>query len=320
MAYLLHRALGSLALVLAVSALAFVFLDLTPGEFVDDLRVDPQIGTGTIAALREQYGLTDSLPVRYLRWLQGVAAGDFGFSFAYRTPVSSLLWERTANTLLLTFPAIALSWLIALPVGLWSASRPGGLVDRASGATTSALLTLPELLLALLFLLLALRTGWFPAGGMTSAGTAAAGTLAYVRDVAAHAVLPLTALIITTLPALIRHVRASALETAASPAIQAARGHGISERRLAWRHVLPMAAAPLVPLAGLSIATLLSVSMLTEVVLSWPGLGPLVVEALVARDLNVIVAASMLSTLFVVGGNLLADVALAVIDPRVRRQ
>jgi peptide/nickel transport system permease protein len=215
---------------------------------------------------------------------------------------------------------VTIAWLIALPLGIWSAARSGRWASRASDGATSVLLTLPELLVALLFLLVALRTGWFPTGGMTSPGADELGALARLRDLAAHAALPMTALVVATVPMLLRHVRAAAAESYSAPAVAAARGHGIGPVRLALRYVLPMSAAPLVSLAGLSIATLLSVSLLTEVVMSWPGLGPLVVEAMLARDLYVIVAAALLSTLFVLAGNLAADAALVAVDPRIRRQ
>jgi peptide/nickel transport system permease protein len=318
MGYITRRLAYSLCTLLAVSILSFSFLELAPGEFVDDMRVDPTVAPETIEALRRQYGLTESLPVRYVRWLRGAATGDFGYSFAYHTPVSSLIWERARNTLLLTVPALAIGWSIALPIGIWSAARLGGWTDRASDASTSVLLTVPEVLLALLFLLLALRTGWFPTGGMASAGAADLTQVGRVKDAAAHAFLPLTALLASTLPLILRHVRASLIEALEAPAVQAARGHGIPRMRLLYRYALPMAANPLVSLAGLSIASLLSASLLIEVVMSWPGLGPLLLDAIMARDLYLIVAASLFSTLFLVFGNLAADVVLFAVDPRIR--
>jgi peptide/nickel transport system permease protein len=318
MGYITRRLAYSLFTLLTVSILSFSFLELAPGEFVDDMRVDPTVAPETIEALRRQYGLTESLPVRYLRWLRGAAGGDFGYSFAYHTPVSSLIWDRARNTLLLTVPALAIGWLIALPIGIWAASRQGGWTDRASDAGTSALLTVPDVLLALLFLLLALRTGWFPTGGMTSPGAADLNLFGRAKDVAAHAFLPLMALVVSTLPLILRHVRASLIESLEAPAIQAARGHGIPRVRLLYRYALPMASNPLLSLAGLSIASLLSASLLIEVVMSWPGLGPLLLDAIMARDLYLIVAASLFSTLFLVFGNLAADLALFAVDPRIR--
>jgi peptide/nickel transport system permease protein len=167
-------------------------------------------------------------------------------------------------------------------------------------------------------LLFALKSGLFPAGGMFSPGLADGETAGRLGDLAMHAVLPLCAIVLSTLPAILRHVRASAIDAAQAPAVRAARGHGIQGWRLDLRYILTIAANPLVSLAGLSIAALLSASLLIEVVMSWPGLGPLLVEALLARDVHVVLGASMLATVFLVGGNLLADLVLFAVDPRIR--
>jgi peptide/nickel transport system permease protein len=317
-AYFLGR-LGRGALIaLGVSLLTFVMLERAPGEFFDDLKTDGTVAAGTVDTLRREHGLNDAAPVRYLRWLGSVAQGDFGVSLAHRAPVAPLLWERVRNTLILTVPAMFITWLIALPVGLWTARHRGRLIDRLCTVATSGLLALPDLLIGLLMLLVALKTGLFPTGGMLSPGTADAAASEQFRDLARHAFLPLCAIVAGTLPMILRHVRASAAEATAAPAIHAARGHGIRGWRLNLRYVLTLAANPLISLAGLSIAALLSASLLIEVVMSWPGLGPLLVESLLARDVHVVLAASMLATLFLVVGHLVADVTLFAVDPRIR--
>jgi peptide/nickel transport system permease protein len=144
------------------------------------------------------------------------------------------------------------------------------------------------------------------------------GFAARLWDLGTHAFLPLCALVATALPALVRHVRASVIEAAESPAVRAARGHGIARSRITLRYVLPLAANPLISLAGLSIATLLSASLLIEVVMSWPGLGPMLVDALLAKDVHVVLSAAMLASVLLVVGNLVADVSLYVVDPRIR--
>ena len=316
--FVLRRLAYGALITLGVSVLAFAMLELAPGEFFDDLKVDAAVGTSTIETLRQEHGLTASAPVRYVQWLGSVMRGDFGVSLAHRAPIAPLLWERTSNTLILTVPALLIAWLIALPLGLWTARRRGRIFDRVCSGATSALLALPDLLIGLLMLLIALKSGLFPAGGMFSPGASDADLASRVRDVAAHAVLPLCAIVLSTLPAILRHVRASAIDAAQTPAARAARGHGIRGWRLDVRYVLTIAANPLISLAGLSVAALLSASLLIEVVMSWPGLGPLLVEALLARDVHVVLGASMLATLFLIGGNLLADLALFAVDPRIR--
>jgi peptide/nickel transport system permease protein len=316
--FMLRRVGYGVLITLGVSILTFTMLELAPGEFFDDLKLDATVGAGTIETLRQEHGLTGSAPARYVQWLGAVVGGDFGLSLAHRAPVAPLLWERTRNTLILTVPALLIAWTIALPLGLWTARHRGRVFDRLCSGATSALLALPDLLIGLLMLLVAVKSGLFPAGGMFSPGSADGDTAGRLRDLVAHAVLPLCAIVLSTLPAILRHVRASAIDAAQSPAVRAARGHGIRGWRLDLRYVLTIAANPLISLAGLSIAALLSASLLIEVVMSWPGLGPLLVEALLARDVHVVLGASMLATVFLVGGNLLADLALFAVDPRIR--
>jgi peptide/nickel transport system permease protein len=316
--FVIKRLAYGVLITLGVSVLTFTMLELAPGEFFDDLKVDATVGAGTVDNLREVNGLTQSPVVRYARWLGSVASGDFGVSLAHRAPVAPLLWERTRNTLILTVPALFIAWLIALPVGLWAARNRGRLLDRLCTGATSAFLALPDLLIGLLMMLIALKTGLFPTGGMFSPGAAGGETIARFRDLALHAFLPLCAIVVSTLPMILRHVRSSAIEATDAPAVRAARGHGIRGWRLDLRYVLTIAANPLISLAGLSIAGLLSASLLIEVVMSWPGLGPLLVEALLARDVHVVLGASMLATVFLIGGNLVADLTLFAVDPRIR--
>src|SRR5271156_4873404 len=161
MRYLGHRILQSLLLLLGVSLLSFAFVELAPGNFFDEIRLNPQISNETVASLRRQYGMEQALPIRYFRWLESAAKGEFGFSFAYNAPVAPLLRSRARNTLLLTGSATMLAWLLALPLGILCATKRGGWIDRAGTLATSVLLVTPDLLLALGLLWLALRTRWF---------------------------------------------------------------------------------------------------------------------------------------------------------------
>lgn len=309
----------SLVLLVAVTLGAFAMLELAPGDFVSEMRLDPHVSPDTVAALRERYGLTQPLGVRYARWVAAAAQGDLGFSFAYNLPAAPLLWSRALNTLLLTVPAMVIAWTLALLVGIWTAHRKGKWLDRTCAAVTSALAGMPDILLALVAMALAVGTGWFPTGGMRSPH-AMGGSIAAALDVAWHACLPVAVLVLGNLPALLRHVRASLIEVLDAPALGAARAHGICERRLLTLHALPLAANPLISLAGFSVATLVSTSLLVEIVLSWPGLGPLLLDAIMARDVHVVLGAVVLSCAFIVAANLAADLALAAVDPRIRTE
>jgi peptide/nickel transport system permease protein len=316
--YLCARLGHGVLVLLGVSALSFLLAEAAPGSSFDELRLDPRVSPATLAAMRDRYGLNQSLPEKYGHWLQSVARGEMGFSVAYNRPVGPLLWPRIRNTLLLTVPATVLAWLIAVPVGTWAASRKGGWVDSAAAGATTALLGVPDLLLGLGLLLLAVRSGYFPTGGMVSVGFDQLGPWQKIRDVLSHFLLPVTALTLVYLPMLVRHVRASLIEVLQAPFIRAARATGIPERRLLFRHALRAAANPLITLLGLSIGGLLSASLVIETIMTWPGLGPLLLEAVAARDLHVVVAAVTCSTVLLIFGNLLADGLLYVADPRIR--
>jgi len=318
MKYCARRLIHATLLLLGVSIFSFVILQLAPGDFFSPMRLNPQISSRTVTGLRSQYGLDQSLPVRYGHWLHDVLTGDLGPSFAYNSPVTPLLVTRARNTILLTGTSMLLAWMLAIPLGIWSAVHRGKWGDRAGGAVTSALLTVPDLVLFLVLLLLAVRTGWFPTGGMVSASFSDLNLWDKVKDVAAHLFLPALGLAIATLPTLLRHVRSAMIEVLEAPFVRAARAHGIAERRVLLRYALPVAASPLISLFGFSLGTMLSASLLVEVILSWPGIGPLLVEAILVKDVYVVMGAVMLSSVFLVAGNLFADLMLFAADPRIR--
>lgn len=320
MKYFARRLGHATLLLLGVSIFSFALLQLAPGDFFAPMRLNPQISSRTVAGLRSQYALDQPFPVRYGHWLRAVLHGDLGPSLAYGSPVAPLLAVRARNTLLLTGTSTLLAWLLAIPLGIGSAVHRGKWGDRAGGVLTSALLTIPDLVLFLVLLLVAVRSGWFPTGGMVSAAFSDLSAWGKVKDVAAHLFLPALGLAIVTLPPLVRHIRSAMIEALEAPFIRAARAHGITEGRVLMRYALPVAANPLISLFGFSLATMLSASLLVEVILSWPGMGPLLVDAILAKDVYVVIGAVMVSSVFLVAGNLFADLLLFAADPRIRME
>jgi peptide/nickel transport system permease protein len=318
MKYLIRRAMQGILLLIGASILCFLFSDLAPGSFFDEMKLNPQISASTVAALRAQYGLDRALPVRYGSWVQSVLRGEFGYSFAYNTSVRSLLMLRARNTLFLTSLATILAWLMAVPLGVWMASHPGKWLDRICMGGTSVLISLSELVLVLGLLYFAVRTHALPVGGMVSTGFGQLTVFGKMWDLTIHLIVPAAALTLASLPILVRHVRACLIEILATPFVESARAHGIGRARLLFRHALPAAANPLISLLGLSIGGLLSGSLLVEVITGWPGLGPLLLESSMSRDLYVVVGIVMASTVFMICGNLLADIMLVIVDPRLR--
>jgi peptide/nickel transport system permease protein len=319
MRYFLRRLGHAFLMLIGVSLLSFLFTTLAPGNYLDEMRLDPQIAPETLLALRAQYQLERPLPVRYASWLNSLIHGKMGFSFAYNSPVAPLLMVRARNTLLLTMTATLLAWGFALPLGVWSAERLGHLPDRLLSWGTAVGLVVPDLALSLGLLLFAVKSGWFPTGGMVSVDFESLSLLHKLTDLAAHMILPVAALVLSSLPLLVRHVRAAVAEVLGAPFLLAAKGHGIPKRQLLYRYALRAAANPLISLFGFSVGALLSGSLLVEVVMSWPGIGPFLLEAILARDLYVVIGGVLFSTLFLLGGNLLADVLLYWADPRIRK-
>lgn len=318
MRFLARRMMHSVLLLLGVSLLSFLMAELAPGNFFDEMRLNPQISRGTVARLRSQYGLDQPIPVRYARWVGSALRGEFGFSFAYNASVGPLLRVRARNTLLLTLTTLVVAWLIALPVGVWSATRKGQVADRIATAGTGFLLAVPEILLALGLLFVAVRSGWFKTGGMYSEGFNLLSLPGKAADLAEHLFLPVLALTAGQLPVLVRHIRASFADALNAPFLRAARSFGIPQKRLLYRYALRAAANPILSLLGLSIATLLSGSLLVEIILSWPGLGPFFLEAILARDFYVVIGTVTWSALFLILGSLLSDLLLCWNDPRIR--
>jgi peptide/nickel transport system permease protein len=293
---------------------------MAPGTFFDEMRLNPQISPETISALRSHYGLDQPLLVRYGRWVKSALHADFGYSIAYNVPVAPLLWSRAKNTLLLTTTALLLTWLISVPLGVWTASRRGGLLDKAVTLVSSFLVSTPELVIAIGLLAAAVRWQILRVGGMMSVDFEGLSNWGKLQDILLHLALPALILVLCETAVIVRHVRASVLEVLDAPYIQAAGAFGIKPGRVLFRHVLPVAANTAISLLGFSLAGLLSGSMLVEAVCGWPGLGPLMLEATLSRDLYLVIGGIMFSSLFTLGGGLIADIMLLAADPRIRRE
>lgn len=320
MRFLLRRLAHGAVLLAGVSLLTFALAELAPGDYLSRLRLDPTVPDETVELMNQRLGLDRSPAARYLYWLGSLLRLELGYSYRTGEPVAALVGTAARNTLWLGGVATILAWGLALPLGIWAAGRRGRWSALLSSGTTSLLLAVPDVLLALALLLLALRTGWFPTGGMVSLEFDDASAFGKLVDLAHHSFLPVAALVLTTLPTLFRHVQASFSEVLESPFLRAVRGAGIPRRRRILRYALPAAANPLISLLGLSIASLLSASLLIEVVMSWPGIGPLMLNAVLEQDVYVVLGVVMASTGLLLAGNLIADLLLYALDPRIRQE
>ncbi|MGE0885447.1 MAG: ABC transporter permease [Blastocatellales bacterium] len=316
---ILQRLIALVPLLLAVALGSFLLVHLAPGDFLAEMSLNPQISDETLARLREQYALDQPWYEQFGKWLTRIVRGDFGYSFAYSCPASSLIYERLGNTALLAFAGLAMTLGAAVPLGLLAATKRGGAVDRVLVFLSALSLSTPSFLLALLAVVIAAHTGWFPIGGVNSLDSEKLTATARLADFAHHLILPATVLAVRQVPSFFRQLRASLLETLAQDYILTARAKGMPERTVLFKHALKNAVNPLLTMLGNSIGSLLSGAFIVEAIMSWPGLGSLAVSSLLSRDLYVLVACLIFAALLLALGNLLADLLLALTDPRIRQ-
>ncbi|MGG6292800.1 ABC transporter permease [Leptolyngbya sp. AN02str] len=311
---------GALTLLLA-SALSFFIIQLAPGNYLDTLRQDPRITPDTLEAFQRQFGLDKPAWQQYLLWLRNIVTrGDFGVSFIYsQRSVASLIWERIPATLLLSVTSIVVTWAIAIPLGILGAVKQDKSIDRIVRVLSYIGQGFPTLITGLLLLFLAqLLSPLFPVGGMTSINYQDLTPLGKLLDIAWHMILPTIALSITGFAGLQRITRGQLLDVLRQDYIQTARAKGLPENRVIYVHALRNAVNPLITLLGFEFANLLSGSFITENFFNWPGLGRLILQAVTAQDLYLVMASLMMGAVLLIVGNLLADLLLKVVDPRIK--
>lgn len=315
-------ALGRLAalipVVWLVATVTFVVVQSAPGSYAD-LIDDPRLPPQAREAVRERFGLDHSLPRQYLSWLGAVARADLGVSFLYRRPVTTVIADALGPTLLLAGTALALDLLLGLAVAVASLRRPHGRLDRALSISALTVWAVPTFWLAGIgVLVFSVQLGWLPASHMYSVGAERLGWAARLVDLLHHLVLPAACLGVVGAASTSRYLRASLLELRRSTFLLAARARGLPERRVMWVHALRPALLPVATMLGLSIPVLVSGALVIEVIFSWPGMGRVMWDAAFARDVPVVQAVTILGAAAVVMGNLVADLLVAVLDPRVR--
>ena len=254
----------------------------------------------------------------YAVWLGNVLKGDLGNSWSYSDSVAHVMWVRMGNTLLLESVALLIAWGLAIPLGVWSGVKPNSLVDHVCGAVAYMTLSVPTVFLALLALLFALSTKWFPVGDMRDLHWDSFSAWHKCTDIAWHLVLPATVSGVASVAIYMRQTRGQMVETMSSDYVRTARAKGVPHRTVMFKHALRNAINPLVTLFGFSLSGLLSGSFLVEVVLNWPGLARATVDAVFTKDEPLVMASVLFATVVLVAGNFVADVLLALVDPRIR--
>ena len=316
--FLLRRLAQLIPVALAIATLNFLLLHLAPGDAAD--IVAGQAGHATpefVAQLRRDFGLDRPLFEQYLIYVARLISFDLGYSFVYQRPVAELILERLPATLLLMIAAITLAIAFGVVLGVIAAKNRGRLVDSLISVGALVIYAMPVFWLGLMLIVFfSITLGALPSGGMTDVRAAPAG-LAYVADVVRHALLPVLTMGLFYVAIYTRLMRASMLEVYALDFITTARAKGVPERRIAWSHAARNALLPVVTLAGLQFGHLLGGSVLVETVFGWPGLGRLVFDSLLQRDLNLLLGLLFVSSAVVVLANLAADLTYGLLDPRI---
>jgi peptide/nickel transport system permease protein len=318
--YVVKRVLQGLFTLLLASALSFAIIQLTPGGFLAPLQLNPKISEETKQQYIALFGLTDPPIVQYFKWLwQVVRHLNFGLSFTYFRPVSSLLMERIPATLLMAITSIILTWAIAIPLGILSAVKQNQLIDKVFRVISYLGQGFPSFITALLLLILAQNVSpLLPVGDMTSINHSELSPIGQVLDIAWHMILPTLALTITGFAGLQRLMRGQLLDVLRQDYIQTARAKGLPENQVIYVHALRNAINPLITLLGFEFSSLLSGAFIAEYFFNWPGLGRLILQAVTAKDLYLVMGSLMMGAAMLIIGNLLADLLLKVVDPRIK--
>ncbi|NWG15261.1 MAG: ABC transporter permease [Chloroflexi bacterium] len=319
-AFLIRRLLQMIPLLIGISIFSFLIIKSAPGDptivYIDPNKPPPS--AEDMARLRAQLGLDQPLHIQYIRWLGSALQGDWGFSLTGRRAVTAEIGDRLPATLLLGLSSLMFALVLSLPIALLSAVRRYTLADYFITTLSFIGISMPGFFLALLLMqVFAVQFRWLPTTGIRNVRESYEG-FAAVLDVARHLILPTLALGTASLARWVRYQRSSLLEVLSQDYIRTARAKGVPEGRVLRIHALRNALMPMATLVGLSIPQLVSGSFIIEFVFGWPGMGLLGVNAALKRDFPIIMGVTMLSALFIVIGNFLADLAYHWIDPRIR--
>lgn len=315
--YIIKRILQTIPLLIMVSLISFFIIRLSPVDPLAELKLNPSVSPATVERERQRLGLDKPIIVQYGKWACSFVQGDLGVT-STGEKVSQKLKERIPNTLLLTSIVILLTWLAGVPLGIIAAVNWKTPFDRILTVLTSIGMAIPSFFFAVLLLIFAVKTGWFPIGGLTSPNFADMSFIGKLWDITHHLILPVIVLFTISLAGLQRQMRANMLDVLDSDYVKFARAKGLSEFSVIYKHALRNAINPMITLLGFEFAGLLSGAALTEYVFQYPGLGRLILEAVMKSDINLVMASLMMGAIMLVLGNLIADILLIITDPRIR--
>lgn len=305
-------------MILGISVMSFVVIQLSPGDFLAEIRMNPVVSQQTVDQMRASFGLDQPLHIQYVRWLWNALRLDFGYSFAFQVPVTWLIGSRLLNSVILNIVSFAVAWALAVPLGIYAARRQYSTADNSLSFAAYLGISTPTFFSGLFLLYWAYRTGWLPIGGMTSIDYEFFPWWGKILDVAHHMVMPVLVLGVFSIAGLMRQMRANLLEVMRHDYVRTARSKGLAENIVINKHAVRNAINPLITIFGFSLGGLLGGAAILENVMGWPGIGKLIVDATIQKDLYVVMASLVVGSVTLIVGNLIADILLVASDPRIR--
>jgi len=318
--YILRRLILTIPLLIGITLITFLVMHLAPGKPTDIVtEMQVKVGAEARERLRALYGLDKPWYVQYFNWLRRLVRLDFGKSFKDDWPVIKKILERLPATLLLNVSSLILIFSFALPIGIYSAMKQNSLFDKGMTVFVFLGFSMPTFWLALLLMILfGIKLGLLPISGLRSLNWEEFSTLGKVWDIIKHLILPVFVSAFTGLAGLSRYSRVSMLEVIHQDYIRTARAKGLPEKQVIFKHALRNALIPVVTILGLSLPDLIGGSFIFETIFSYPGMGRLGYEAIMARDYPVVMGVGTIAAFLTLLGNFLADILYAYVDPRIR--
>ncbi len=305
---------------IGITFISFLIISLAPGNILTSLKMNPYISQKTIEMMEQAYGLNKPLLERYGLWLWQVLHLNLGNSIYYHAPVLELILSRAKNTLILSVCAIFVSWLLALPIGITSGIKEGSLFDRITSFINYVGISIPSFFLAFILLLIVAKTGILPTGGTTSPLYNLLSPMDKLYDRLIHLIMPVTALAVPQIASYARLIRTNIIDVKHSEFVTATKARGVKNNRVIYVHILKNAINPFITLAGYDFGSLLGGTALVEAILNLQGLGTLLLKAVMSMDVFLLMGDILIGAGMLLIGNLLADIVLLYVDPRIKSQ
>lgn len=317
--YIVRRILYMFPMLLGISALSFFIMQLAPGDALTTMALSPDISQEIMDAMRARFWLHLPPHMQFIRWIQQLFKGDMGHSFLWHAPVTWVIKQRIFNSLLLTVVSTVIGWVIAIPIGIHSAVNQYSWSDKLLTFLAFIGIALPNWFFGLLLLYFTVSRGWgFPIGGMTSIDFADLTFWAKAADLLRHMFLPVVVMSTGIMASLMRYMRSNLLDVLRQDFVTTARAKGLANRVVIYKHAVRNAVNPLITIFGFQLGGILGGAALTEIVMNWPGIGSLMLNAVQGKDYYLVMGNLIIGGVMLIFGNLVADILLAVSDPRIR--